>query len=341
MKVKSKKISMPTVYDVAELAGVSPSTVSRFLNRTTYVDPKKSELIENAISTLGYQPSCRQGAKNVTRTMMLGVLIQNAESPFSSEIIYGMEKAVTSRGYNLLIATGYWNNEAEIKAMEKLLAQKVDGIMVLTGTLSTEQLNKYAESKPIVAIGRKLESKNVISLNVDNSIGGYMATNHLIQQGHRRIVHLQGITSHIDAQQRVEGYKRALTDAGIPINEKLIRRGEFEMKDSFEAVSRLIKEKHSFSAIFAANDQSAYGAMQALYQHNIRVPQDVSVIGFDDLILSSYFIPPLTTIKQPLEGIGQAAVLTLLDMINGNKQAHRVPPVELKKRDSTAPFVID
>lgn len=339
--MKSKKISVPTVYDVAELAGVSPSTVSRFLNRTTFVAPDKSQLIENAISTLGYKPSTRQGAKSVTRSMTLGVLIQSAESPFSSEILFGMEKAVTSRGYNLLIATGYWNNEAETKAMDKLIAQKVDGIMTLTGTLSDEQVNRYAANKPIVAIGRAMEGKNVTSIKVDNSIGAYMATNHLIQQGHSRIVHLQGIISHADSQQRLEGYKRALIDAGLPINERLIRRGEFEMKDSFDAVTRLIKEKQPFSAIFAANDQSAYGAMQALYQHGIRVPDQVSVVGFDDLILSSYFIPPLTTVKQPLEGIGQAAAFTLLDLINGNNQAHRVPPVELKVRDSTAPFSIN
>lgn len=332
---------MPTVYDVAELAGVSPSTVSRFLNRTTFVDPEKSKLIESAISTLGYKPSSRKGAKNVTRSMTLGVLIQSAESPFSSEILFGMEKAVASRGYNLLIATGYWNNDAEIKAVEKLIAQKVDGIMTVTGTLSDEQVNRYASTKPMVTIGRATQGKNVISLKVDNSIGAYMATNHLIQQGHSRIVHLQGIISHSDSQQRLEGYKRALIDAGLPINERLIRRGEFEMKDSFEAVSKLIKEKQPFSAIFAANDQSAYGAMQALYQHGIRVPEDVSVVGFDDLVLSSYFIPPLTTVKQPLEGIGQAAVFTLLDLINGNKLAHRIPPVELKVRDSTAPFSID
>lgn len=336
--MKGKKVSMPTVYDVAELAGVSPSTVSRFLNRTTFVAPDKSKLIESAISTLGYKPTTRQGAKVVTRSMTLGVLIQSAESPFSSEILLGMEKAVTSRGYNLMIATGYWNNEAETKAMDKLIAQKVDGIMTLTGTLSDEQVAHYANSKPIVAIGRSMEGKNVTSIKVDNSIGAYMATNHLIQQGHSRIVHLQGIVSHTDAQQRLEGYKRALKDAGISINEKLIRRGEFEMKDSFEAVTRLIKEKHQFTAIFAANDQSAFGAMQALYQHGLRVPEDVSVVGFDDLILSSYFIPPLTTVKQPLEGFGQAAVYTLLDLINGNKQAHRLPPVELKVRDSTAPF---
>ncbi|WP_153446771.1 LacI family DNA-binding transcriptional regulator [Vibrio algicola] len=339
--MKSKKISLPTVYDVAELAGVSPSTVSRFLNRTTFVAADKSELIENAISTLGYKPSARQGVKSVSRTMTLGVLIQSAESPFSSEILLGMEKAVASRGYNLLIATGYWDNKAETKAMDKLISQKVDGIMTLTGTLSDEQINQYAKSTPIVAIGRQIESPQVASIKVDNSIGAYMATNHLIQQGHSRIVHLQGIISHADAQQRLEGYKRALRDAGLTINEKLIRKGEFEMKDSFDAVCRLIKEKHSFSAIFAANDQSAYGAMQALYQHDIRVPQDVSVVGFDDLIMSRYFIPPLTTIKQPLEGFGQAAVYTLLDVINGNKQPHPIPPVELKMRDSTAKFSLN
>lgn len=336
--MKSKKISLPTVYDVAELAGVSPSTVSRFLNRTTFVNADKSKLIENAISTLGYKPSARQGVKSVSCTMTLGVLLQNADSPFSSEILHGMEKSVVNRGYNLLIASGYWDNKAEIKAMDKLISQKVDGIMTLTGTLSNEQINKYAKNIPIVMIGRHIESSQVTSIKVDNSIGAYMATNHLIQQGHSRIVHLQGIISHSDAQQRLEGYKRALSDAGLTINEKLIRKGEFMMKGSFDAVCRLIKEKHSFSAIFAANDQSAYGAMQALYQHGMKVPHDISVVGFDDLEMSRYFIPPLTTIKQPLEGFGEAAVYTLLDVINGNKQTHRIPAVELKIRDSTAKF---
>jgi LacI family transcriptional regulator len=341
VKDKNKLEQRSTVYDVAALAGVSPSTVSRFMNQTTYVSDAKRKQIQAAMVELGYKPGQQTGASASSRTMTIGVLVQHPDSPFYSSILRGIEEVLLAQGYSHIIVTGHWNSEEEMESMQLLLSRSVDGIIIVTGGLADEQIIEFSKKRPIVALGRELEAARLRSIKIENSVGAYMATNHLIQLGHREIVHIRGAEGHPDAQQRYEGYCQAMEHAGLPVKMQLVEQGDFSEQGGFEAVQRLLANKRQFSAIFAANDLTAHGAMLALYKANRPVPERVSVVGFDDVPGSAFFIPPLTTVRQPIFDTGYAAALTILDMLNGGASNNfRIPPVELVKRETTQAHIL-
>lgn len=331
----TRKQKTPSIYDVAKQAEVSPATVSRFLNRTTYVSDAKSSKIEQAIRALGYKPNYSMNQGRNTRSMTIGVLVQNPESPHTSRFLNDMEKVLNEQGYSLVIATGHWKNKLESHALEYLERSNVDGIIVVTGTLTDKQILDYSETMPVVAFGYDVIGKRVRSINIDNVLGGYMATLHLLQQGHLNIAHIKGLLNQPDAVARFVGYKKALQEAGIKVQSKLIKQGDFSSETGYKMTKELIESNNHFSAIFAANDQTAYGAIKALHDHGLRVPEDVSVVGFDDLPTSYYFTPALTTLRQPVEEIGVVCAESILNLLNGNKHEVRLPPMALIVRQST------
>ncbi|MEZ9231073.1 LacI family DNA-binding transcriptional regulator [Vibrio amylolyticus] len=331
----TKKIKAPTVYDVAMLAGVSPSTVSRFLNRTTYVSDDKSQNIEQAIKTIGYKPSYPVQQKTNRRSMTIGVLIQHPDSPYSSRILNDMEKTLIAQGYAMIIATGHWQSKLETHALEYLTKNNVDAIIIVTGHLKQELILKAAESIPVVTVGYDVEGKNIRSLNLNNNLGGYIATLHLLQQGHVNIAHIKGHPSQPDSGARYEGYKKALAESEIKVNAKLVKQGDFSSELGYEKTIELLESKVHFSAIFAANDQTAYGAIKALTDNGYKIPEDVSVIGFDDLPESKYFTPALTTLRQPIEEIGAVCAESVLNLLSGDRHEARLPPIDLIVRQST------
>ncbi len=162
-----------------------------------------------------------------------------------------------------------------------------------------------------------------------------MATLHLLQQGHVNIAHIKGLSSQPDAGARFDGYKKALNEAGIKVLPKLVKQGDFSSEMGYDKTVELIESKVHFSALFAANDQTAYGAIKALHDHGIRVPEDVSVIGFDDLPTSKFFTPALTTLRQPIEEIGVVCAKSILSLLNGEPSEERLPPIDLLVREST------
>ena len=331
----NKKKKAPTVYDVAKLAGVSPSTVSRFLNRTTYVAEEKSHKIEQAITTLGYKPNFQMQQDKSRRSMTIGVLVQHPDSPYTSSILNDMERVLLAQGYSLVLATGHWQNKLEMHALEYLMKCSVDGLIIVTGSLSEQMILKTAESIPVVAVGYNIEGENIRSLNLDNVMGGYIATLHLLQLGHMNIAHIKGLESQPDSRARLKGYKKALLEANIKPNPKLIKQGDFRSETGYKMTVELIESKVHFSALFAANDQTAYGAIKALTDHGYKVPEDVSVIGFDDLAVSQYFTPALTTLRQPIEEIGALCARSMLNLLSGERHEVRLPPIDLIVRQST------
>lgn len=331
----TKKKKAPTVYDVAERAGVSPSTVSRFLNRTTHVSDVKSQNIEKAINELGYKPNFQMQQSSNRRSMTIGVLIQHPDSPYTSRILNDMEKILVEQGYSLVIATGNWQSKLERHALDYLIKSNVDGIIIVTGNLCEDLILKTAETIPIVTVGYDVVGDNVRSLSLDNVLGGYIATLHLLQLGHVNIAHIKGLASQPDAGARLKGYKKALVEASIKPNPKLIKQGDFSSEMGYEKTIELIESKLHFSAIFAANDQTAYGAIKALTDNGYRVPEDVSVIGFDDLPTSQYFTPALTTLRQPIEEIGAVCAQSILNLLSGERHEARLPPIDLMCRQST------
>lgn len=329
-----KKKKAPTVYDVAKLAGVSPSTVSRFLNRTTYVSNEKSEKLKRAIKELGYETNQSTGDSN-RRSMTIGVLIQHPDSPFTSRFLNDMEKTLQSLGYSPVIATGHWQKNRENDALDYLVKTNVDGLIIVTGNIEKEKIAEVAKGIPVVAIGYQVDAPNVCSIQFDNLMGGYLATLHLLQQGHVNIAHIKGHAGQPDATNRFEGYKKALTETGIRYMPKLVKQGDFSSELGYEKTIELIESKVHFSAIFAANDQTAYGAIKALTDHGYKVPEDVSVIGFDDLPTSCYFTPAITTLRQPIEEVGVICARSVINMLNGEAYETRIPPIDLMVRQST------
>lgn len=324
-----------TLEMVAKEAGVSPSTVSRILNGTATVSEDKRRAVELVIARRNFKPNAMARGLAKGRAMSIGVLTQFIESPFYGEALRGIEDALAGTSFIPLFVSGHWNLEDEVERMALLQARGVDGVIVLTGQLSDAQLIDYARRMPIVITGRALQGHNLASLTVDDFKGGYQATEHLIQYGHSRIAYISGPTNHPDSQARLRGYRQALQDAGLPIDASLILQGDFLESGGALAINQLISTRCEFTAVFAANDQMAYGARLALYRLKLNVPDDISLIGFDDLPHSSTSLPPLTTVRQPVYDIGKLAAEAMLKLINGEAVTMAAPSLELIIREST------
>lgn len=324
-----------TLEVVARVAGVSPATVSRILNGSAHVSDRKRDAVMSTIKTLNYRPNALARGLAQGRTNSIGVLTQDIASPFYGEALRGVEDALAGTGMIPLFASGHWNLQDEIERMEHLLSRRVDGVIVLTGKLSDAQIQEYAGTVPIVVTGRQQSGKNVTSLTIDNYLGAQIATRHLIECGHTRIAHVAGPPDHIDANDRLRGYQQALAEAGIAYDPELIAHADFHEPGGVLAINQLLASRKAFTAVFASNDQTAFGIQLALSRHGIRVPDDISVVGFDDLLVSSYMIPPLTTIRQPVYEMGVAAAKALVAMITGQTFEAKLPSPELIVRASS------
>ncbi|MCI0731687.1 MAG: substrate-binding domain-containing protein, partial [Chloroflexi bacterium] len=223
-------------------------------------------------------------------------------------------------------------------ALQTLLARRVDGLIVVGGATPDQTLCQIGEEVPLIVVGRRISGLESQSVYVDNFEAAYQATHYLIQAGHQQIAYIAGILSHQDAFDRREGYVQALKDAGNVANQDLIVGGDFRRHSGVLAVEMLLTRGQTFSAIFAANDQMAFGARLALFRRGIRVPDDVSIIGFDDQPDSAYMIPPLTTVRQPAVEMGEAAAQAILDLLKGKPVDVPVFPTQLIMRESVARF---
>lgn len=325
-----------TLEMIAREAGVSPSTVSRILNGTARVSDVKRLAVEKTITRYNFKPNSIARGLAKGQTLTIGVLTQAIESPFYGEALRGIEDALAATGFAPLFVSGHWNLKDEVDRMALLQARKVDGVIVLGGRLSDEQLVKYAQRTPIVITGRVLEAPNLSSLSVNDHLGAYKATQHLIESGHTRIAYISGPQDHPDSVERLRGYRDALADAGLPSDPALVAQADFHEAGGLLAINQLVNARLDFTAVFAANDQMAYGARLALYRLNIRVPEDISLVGFDDLPNSIYTMPPLTTIRQPVYEVGVVAAQSVLKLINGEVVNAVEPlPLELVVREST------
>jgi LacI family transcriptional regulator len=245
----------------------------------------------------------------------------------------GIDETMKDAGYAPLIVSGHWHASDEAERIELLIARRVDGLVILTGNLTDEQIMRFSERVPIIAFGRELSGKNAFGFCLDNYKAACEAVEYLIMQGHRSIAFIAG-PDHPDARARLAGYRDTLARNGIEANPGLIVPGDFQELGGMLAVNQLLESGQRFSAIFAANDLTAYGARLALYRRNIRVPEDISLIGFDDLHSSMYTTPPLTTVRQPLLEVGQRIGKAMLKLINQEKLRFEVPALSLVVRES-------
>jgi len=332
--VSTSQSKAVTLDMVAKEAGVSPATVSRILNGTAVVSPARKKAVDDAIARLGFVPNPVARGLAGGRTFSIGVMTQTLDSPFYGSTLRGIEEKLLPLGYSPLFVSGQWNADVESRCMEVLRSRRVDGIIVLTGRLTDKALKNYAKHLPIVVTGRTLEASGLVALNYDNVEGARLATQKLIDLGHRQIAFIGGDPQHPDAIERLMGYRKALREAHIPFDETLTAEGGFYEAGGMQAVLQLLASRKRFTAIFAANDQMAVGAALGLSRHSLRVPEDVSLIGYDDLASSMYANPPLSSVHQSAYELGEIAADVLLQMLAGKPPVFELPPPRLVLRES-------
>lgn len=336
-RVAAAGTDSPTTLEmVAKEAGVSMATVSRIINGTAKVSTERKHAVEAAIAKLKFRPNAAARGLALGKSSTIGVITQAIDSPFYGEGVRGIEDYLQQRGYAALFMSGNWNEEDETRCMSELLSRRVDGIIIFSGRLEDRELAMYAKQVPIVVSGRNLDAPGIFSLQVDDEQGAMLATQHLIELGHQRIAFIAGILDHPDAAERFKGYRRALANAGIAHDPKLVAPGDFHEEGGVDATLRLLNSGSKFTALFCVNDQTAYGACLALYRSGLSVPRDVSVVGFDDLHSSSYRVPPLTTVRQSIRVLGESSGAAMLQMLQKQRPNVSLPRVELIVRESTA-----
>jgi LacI family transcriptional regulator len=336
--VASRSGSAVTIEMVAEEAGVSPSTVSRILNGTARVRDVKVRAVEAAIAKLQFMPNPVARSLARGKSMSIGVVTQSIDSPFYGEALAAIEKGLLRERYSALIVSGHWREGNERQSVAHLLGRRVDGIILLTSCLPDRELVNLSHSVPLVVTGRSVRGERIFCLDVDSTEGARLATSYLVGQGHRRIAFLSGPPDHPDALQRLDGYKAALAASKITFSRQLVAYGDYSESGGHRALSELLDSGAEFTAVFAANDQTACGAMLALHRRGMRVPGDVSVVGFDDLAASAFTIPPLTTVHRSIDEIGAGAAEAIIDLIERRTPRAKVSSPKLAIRESTRPL---
>ncbi|MDU7493863.1 MAG: ribose operon transcriptional repressor RbsR [Providencia rettgeri] len=300
--------------DVARLAGVSTSTVSHVINQNRYVSESITLRVKNAIEELNYAPSALARSLKMNRTNTIGMLLTTSNNPFYAEVVRGVERSCYERGYSLILC----NTEGDLQRMnhslETLLQKRVDGLLIMCTEVqdpSKDVFTRYPSVPTVMMDWSPFDS--VGDVIQDNSfLGGEIATRYLIDSGFTRIACIAGPQDKSPARARYQGFIQAMEQAKIEVNEDYIIFSDFEFAGGFESMNKLLELSTPPQAIFAGNDAMAVGAYQAIFQKGIKVPDDISIIGYDDIDLSPYMIPPLTTIHQPKDKLGKQAVDQLI-----------------------------
>lgn len=328
-----------TMADVARRAGVSTATVSRALTRPDQVNAKTRELIRGIADELGFRPNLIGRQLRVRTASSILILVQDLDNPFYAELIKGVESVARANRYSVMVGGTDGLPEVEHLYAEQFLGQRVDGLILLFGHLPNGITPRMAAQSPIVLVSEGNPDLGLSSVLVDNVAWAAAAVDHLLAMGHRRIGHVTGPLSRIISRQRQEGYRRALARAGISADPALEALGDFTVASGRSAAARLLRLPDRPTALFCANDESAVGAILAARDLGLRVPEDLSVMGFDDVTLAEIAQPALSTVRQPRLAMGVAAAELVLEMIEhgAGRAAERVLDCELVLRDSVRP----
>jgi len=307
-----------TIKDLARMAGVSTATVSMVLNnKANHISEKTKEKIWDLAKTHNYVPNILARSLVTKKTRTIGLVIPDITNPFFPEISRGAEDRANEGGYSVIICNSDDSPVKEERYVKMLMEKMVDGI-IFTDSSSRTPLLLETRSKgvPVVLMGRDVEVEGPIGrIFVDNIKGAYDATNHLIERGYKKIALLNGNSGYQTAQERMEGYRRALQDAGLPYAEQRVLEGTFRQEWGYGGVSWLINQGISFDAVVCGNDMVAIGAIKALRFLGKRVPEDVAIIGYDDIYMAKLVDPELTTIAQPSYDLGYNGCDILIRMI--------------------------
>lgn len=332
---------MVTMKDVAVKAGVSVTTVSHVINKTRFVSADAIEKVNTAINQLGYYPSAIARSLKSDQTHTIGMIIPNSSNPYFAEIIHEIEKNLFKAGYNLILCNSGDSQARQAAYIRVLMEKRIDGLIIISSGTDKELVDLLSKHRlPKVIIDRKVDGIEADLVETDNYAGGYSATNHLVKIGHKEIACISGPKYLSSACERVEGYLNCLKDHGIKINANFLVEGDFKSFGGFEAMKKLLKLQNRPTAVFVSNDLMALGALCATHEENISIPDELSIIGFDDIKLATYSSPPLTTIAHQKKRIGEVVAdvigSRIKDKCREYEQAHLKPKLIIRR--STAPY---
>lgn len=337
-----RKIGRVTIRDVARASGVSYATVSRVLSGYAFVKETTRNRVMEAVETLGYVANLPARSLAGGRSRIIGLLVPNLDNGYVGTITQGIDRELARANYDLMLYTSHRHPSKESFYVSAIANGLTDGLLLVAPLVPTTYLETLREQNfPYVIIDQADATENSCVVEATNWQGAYEATRYLTQLGHTQIAFLTGSLAVRSAVDRLQGYKSALADCDIPVREELIIEGDYQQQTSYETAKKLLQDESLRpTAIFASNDLSAFGAMAAARECGLRIPEDISIIGFDDVPQASFVYPKLTTVRQPLELMGQVAVKMLLERIEGSiRSPQRVAlATQLVLRDSCAPY---
>jgi LacI family transcriptional regulator len=327
-----------TIKDVARESGVNISTVSRALNNGYGVNQRTRELVMAVADRLQYRPNRVARGLVTGRSHTLALVLSDIRNPFFAEVARGAEDAAWAAGYDLVLCNSDLNADKQMEYVSSLMDKRVDGVLMNSVTVLSreQQVQLSACGVPIVLLNRAASNRSFSTVCSDNEMGGAIAANYLADLGHRKIAHITGPRQHGNLSDRTRGFMRALESVKRPVD-PVVLHGDFNFTGGTELTHKVLDKHSDVTAIFAANDVMAFGAVRAILDRGMRIPDDISLMGFDNIEFSSVMYPPLTTVHQPKYEMGRAAVEILLRL--GRERSKQVPEqrvlgVELVERQS-------
>ena len=308
---------MATIHDVAKKAQVSISTVSRVLNGTAFVNGEIKKRVEDAMQELAYQPSPAARSLRVNRSHIIGLLISDIQNPFFMSLIQGVEDEAHRNGYSVLLCNSNEDPHREHQYLGVLCAERVAGAIIVPTRERLEAgiADFHKHNIPVVAVDRRIKDKSVDAILVDNILGAREAVTHLIQNGYRRIGTITGLQTITTGRERMEGYRQALQEAGIPFDPSLTRSGTFQRESGIKLTQELLALTPPIDALFAGNNLMGMGALDAIHEKHLRVPEDIAFVGYDELPWVAPGFGSLTTVAQPVYELGNAAARRLFQRL--------------------------
>jgi LacI family transcriptional regulator len=316
--VALKMVKTPTLGDVAEMARVSKSTVSRVLNRSAKISSLTRERVLDAVRELGYEPNIIARSLTKRKTYTIGVLLEDILNPFFAEVAKGIESALKNTSYSMILTSSDYGEENELELARKFLRYRVDGVLITPMEPESGAITLLRErGVPFFIMNASSKEKDVSWIESDNFEGGYLAAKYLIGLGHRRLLCLRSMKLE-GTRDRFNGFARAVQEAGLSVDAHLVRGDVNATKDSYALMNTIIDEigiESLPTGLVAVNDAVAIGAMESLFERDVRIPEDVSIIGYDDINFAGLVRVPLTTIHQPKFKMGELAARQLIDQI--------------------------
>ncbi|MEI7027845.1 catabolite control protein A [Paenibacillus sp. y28] len=329
-----------TIYDVAREAGVSMATVSRVVNNNPNVKPQTRKKVFEAIERLGYRPNAVARGLASKKTTTVGVVIPDISNSIFSEVARGIEDIANMYHYNIILSNADKKKEKEIRVINTLLEKQVDGLLFLGGAVTEEHVQAFRTSSvPVVLCNTTTEDESIPYVDIDHEAAAFDAVKLLIEQGHRDIGMISGtLQDRANGYLRYQGYKRALEEAGIPLRDEYVRIGNYRYESGIEVMKYFLELSDRPTAIFSATDEMAIGAIHAIQDSGLKVPDDFSIMSIDNIRMASMVRPQLTTVAQPMYDIGAVSMRLLTKLMNKEKvdMSRVILPHEIIQRKSVA-----